>query len=110
MLLCSNTYALKLSENSYIVLSFQLHPSQEIKPGKKTYSMSLDNSTRLSTSNVITIFAKDSVIDNTKAGFFLDGKKLYQTWQIHSMILKEHFGMDGFIGKCNGMFIFVNFS
>ena len=71
--------------------------------------MSLENSTRLSTSNVITIFAKDSVIDNTKAGFFLDGKKLYQTWQIHSMILKEHFGMDGFIGKCNGMFIFVNF-
>ena len=87
MLLCSNTYALKLSENSYIVLSFQLHPSQEIKSGKKTYSvsikttseMSLENSTRLSTSNVITIFAKDSVIDNTKAGFFLDGKKLYQT-------------------------------
>lgn len=37
--------------------------------------MSLENSTRLSTSNVITIFAKDSVIDNTKAGFFLDGKK-----------------------------------
>ena len=37
--------------------------------------MSLENSTRLSTSNVITFFAKDSVIDNTKAGFFLDGKK-----------------------------------
>ena len=37
--------------------------------------MSLENSTRLSTSNVITFFAKDSVIDNTISGFFFGRKK-----------------------------------
>ena len=37
--------------------------------------MFLENSTRLSTSNVITFFAKDSVIDNTKAGFFFGWKR-----------------------------------
>ena len=42
--------------------------------------MSLENSTRLSTSNVITSFAKDSVIDNTEAGFFFGWKKAIPDW------------------------------
>ena len=71
--------------------------------------MSLENSTRLSTSNVTTFLLKIVSMIIQKLDSFLDGKELCQTWQIHSMILKEHFGMDGFIGKCNGMFIFVNF-